>query len=56
MWEWVVLCASLHHDIKTVVNVSGRCKMDRAIEERLGEDYLQRAKKDEFVNIKSKTG
>ena len=52
----MVLYASLHHDIKTVVNVSGRCKMDRGIEERLGKDYLERAKKDGLINIKSKTG
>ncbi|KAL4589505.1 hypothetical protein LXL04_002412 [Taraxacum kok-saghyz] len=52
----VVLYASLHHDIKSVVNVSGRYKMDRGIEERLGKDYLERAKKDGFIDIKSKTG
>nr|XP_043625307.1 uncharacterized protein LOC122596744 [Erigeron canadensis] len=52
----VVLYASLHHDILTVVNVSGRYKMDRGIGERLGKDYLERAKKDGFIDIKSKTG
>ncbi|KAI3775588.1 hypothetical protein L1987_50167 [Smallanthus sonchifolius] len=52
----VVLHASLHHDIRTVVNVSGRYKMDRGIEERLGKDYLERAKIDGFIDIKSKKG
>ncbi|KAL4554714.1 hypothetical protein LXL04_037316 [Taraxacum kok-saghyz] len=52
----MVLYASLHHDTKTVGNVSGRCKMDRGIEERLGKNYLQRAKKYGFVDVKSKTG
>nr|GFA06195.1 alpha/beta hydrolase fold protein [Tanacetum cinerariifolium] len=52
----VVLYASLHHDIPTVVHVSGRYKMDRGIEERLGKDYLERAKKDGFIDIKTKTG
>lgn len=52
----VVLYASLHHDIPIVFNVSGRYKMDRGIEERLGKDYLERAKKDGFIDIKSKTG
>ncbi|KAJ0745655.1 putative feruloyl esterase [Helianthus annuus] len=52
----VVLYASLHHDIHTVVNVSGRYKMDRGIEERLGKDYLERVKKDGFIDIKSKKG
>ncbi|GKC95004.1 alpha/beta hydrolase fold protein [Tanacetum coccineum] len=32
----VVLYASSHHDIPIVANVSGRYKMDRGIEERLG--------------------
>ncbi|KAI7725652.1 hypothetical protein M8C21_001677 [Ambrosia artemisiifolia] len=53
----VVLYASLHHDVHTVVNVSGRYKMDdRGIEERLGKDYLERVKKDGFIDIKSKKG
>ncbi|XP_076911572.1 putative uncharacterized protein YDL057W [Bidens hawaiensis] len=52
----VVLYASLHQDIKTVVNVSGRYRMDRGLEEHLGKDYLERAKKDGFIDVKSKTG
>ena len=52
----VVLYSSSHHDIPIVVNVSGRYKMDRGIEERLGKDYLERVKKDGFIDIKSKTG
>ncbi|KAI3814482.1 hypothetical protein L1987_14122 [Smallanthus sonchifolius] len=52
----VVLYASLHHDIPTVVHVSGRYKMDRGIEERLGKDYLERAKKVGFIDIKSHAG
>ncbi|XP_076889183.1 putative uncharacterized protein YDL057W [Bidens hawaiensis] len=52
----VVLYASLHHDIHTVVNLSGRYKMDRGIEERLGKENLERVKKDGFVNIKSRKG
>ncbi|XP_071716291.1 putative uncharacterized protein YDL057W isoform X2 [Rutidosis leptorrhynchoides] len=52
----VVLYASLHHDIPVVVNVSGRYKMDRGIEERLGKDYLERAKTNGFIDIKSEKG
>ncbi|GJR04376.1 alpha/beta hydrolase fold protein, partial [Tanacetum coccineum] len=52
----VVLYASSHHDIPIVVNVSGRYKMDRGIEERLGKDYFERAKRDGHIEIKSKTG
>ncbi|KAL8223328.1 hypothetical protein R6Q57_018803 [Mikania cordata] len=52
----VVLYASLHHNIPTIVHVSGRYKMDRGIEDRLGIDYLERAKKDGFIDIKTHTG
>ncbi|KAJ0503821.1 putative feruloyl esterase [Helianthus annuus] len=52
----VVLYASLHHDVHTVINVSGRYKMDRGIEERLGKDYMERVKKDGFIDVHSKTG
>ncbi|KAD6795201.1 hypothetical protein E3N88_06097 [Mikania micrantha] len=52
----VVLYASLHHDIKKVINVSGRYKMDRGVEEILGKNYLERAKKDGVIEFKSITG
>ncbi|XP_076889205.1 uncharacterized protein LOC143539904 [Bidens hawaiensis] len=52
----VILYAYLHRDIKKIVNVSGRYKMDKGIENLLGEDYLERAIKDGFVNFKFKTG
>ncbi|GJW43634.1 putative RNA-directed DNA polymerase [Tanacetum coccineum] len=49
-----VISAILGHS--KVVNVSGRYKMDRGIEERLGKDHLERVKKDSFIDIKTKTG
>ncbi|GKC79136.1 alpha/beta hydrolase fold protein, partial [Tanacetum coccineum] len=52
----VVLYASSQHDIPIVVNVSGRYKMDRGVEERLGKDYLERSKRDGHIKIKSKKG
>ncbi|KAK3014721.1 hypothetical protein RJ639_008391 [Escallonia herrerae] len=52
----VVLYASKYHDIPTVVNVSGRYNLERGIEERLGRDFLQRIKKDGFIDVTSKTG
>ncbi|GJX20728.1 zinc finger BED domain-containing protein RICESLEEPER 2-like protein, partial [Tanacetum coccineum] len=51
----VVSYASIHHDIPMVVNVSGRCKMDRGIEERLGKRQPGKNEKDGFIDIKSKT-
>ncbi|GKF24892.1 hypothetical protein Tco_0080786, partial [Tanacetum coccineum] len=45
----VVLYASSHHDIPTVVN--GRYQMDRGVQERLGKDYLERVKRDGHIDI-----
>ncbi|KAK2989668.1 hypothetical protein RJ640_021588 [Escallonia rubra] len=52
----VVLYASKYHDIPTVVNVSGRYNLEGGLEERLGSDFLQRIKKDGFIDVTSKTG
>ncbi|KAK7411928.1 hypothetical protein VNO78_03372 [Psophocarpus tetragonolobus] len=48
----VLLYASKYSDIKTVVNLSGRYDMKAGIEERLGKDYMERIKKDGFIDVK----
>ncbi|XP_071911116.1 putative uncharacterized protein YDL057W isoform X1 [Coffea arabica] len=52
----VLLYASKYHDICNVINVSGRYKLDRGIEERLGKDFLERIKKDGHIDVKSGAG
>ncbi|XP_047308663.1 uncharacterized protein LOC124912143 [Impatiens glandulifera] len=52
----VLLYASKYHDIPTVVNVSGRYKLDRGMEERLGKEFLEKIKKDGYIDIKNKAG
>lgn len=52
----VLLYASKFHDIHTVVNVSGRYNLERGIEDRLGIDFLQRIRKDGFIDVKTRTG
>ncbi|XWS26687.1 hypothetical protein CRYUN_Cryun26dG0051600 [Craigia yunnanensis] len=52
----VLLYASKYHDIHTVINVSGRYDLKKGIEERLGKDFMDRIKKDGFVDINNKTG
>ncbi|GAB2291836.1 hypothetical protein Dimus_026087 [Dionaea muscipula] len=52
----VLLYASKYHDVPTVLNLSGRYKLDRGIEERLGEKFLERIKKDGYIDVKNKTG
>ncbi|ESW26640.1 hypothetical protein PHAVU_003G135900 [Phaseolus vulgaris] len=47
----VLLYASKYHDIKTVVNLSGRYDLKAGIEERLGKDYLERIRKDGFIDV-----
>ena len=45
-----------YHDIKTVVNLSGRYDLKAGIEERLGKDYLERITNDGFIDVKTRTG
>ncbi|KAK9274701.1 hypothetical protein L1049_021952 [Liquidambar formosana] len=52
----VLLYASKYHDIQTVINVSGRYDLKGGIEDRLGKDFLQRIKKDGFIDVMNKTG
>lgn len=52
----VLLYASKYRDISMVLNVSGRYNLKRGIGERLGEDFLERIKKDGFLDVKNKTG
>jgi dienelactone hydrolase len=49
----VLLYASKYHDVKAVVNLSGRYDMKTGIEERLGNDYMKRIKEDGFIDVKS---
>ncbi|PON37384.1 Alpha/beta hydrolase fold, partial [Trema orientale] len=52
----VLLYASRYHNIRMVVNVSGRYDLKRGIAERLGEDFMQRLKENGYVEVKNKTG
>lgn len=52
----VLLYASKYHDIGGVVNLSGRYKLNRGIEERLGERFLERIKKDGYLGVKNRAG
>ncbi|KAG5112610.1 hypothetical protein AAZX31_13G088200 [Glycine max] len=47
----VLLYASKYHDIKTVVNLSGRYDLKVGIEERLGKDHIERIRKDGFIDV-----
>jgi hypothetical protein len=48
-----LLYASKYHDVKTIVNLSGRYNLQAGIEERLGKDYLERIRKEGFIDVRS---
>ncbi|XP_043708608.1 uncharacterized protein LOC122657879 [Telopea speciosissima] len=52
----VLLYASSYTDVRTVVNASGRFNLERGIESNLGKDFMQRIKKDGFIDVKDNTG
>ena len=52
----VLLYTSKYHDIKTVVNLSGRYDLKAGFEERLGKDFMERIKKDGFIDVKNRSG
>lgn len=52
----VLLYTSKYNDICTVVNISGRFHLERGIDGRLGQGYLQRIKQHGFIDVKNRTG
>ncbi|XP_038696707.1 uncharacterized protein LOC119993590 isoform X2 [Tripterygium wilfordii] len=52
----VLLYASKYNDVRTVVNISGRFNLERGIEGRLGKDFLERIKRDGFIDVKNRKG
>ncbi|MQM03701.1 hypothetical protein Taro_036494 [Colocasia esculenta] len=52
----VLLYASIYQDILTVINISGRFALGRGIEERLREDFIERIRRDGFIDVKDQTG
>ncbi|XP_045811900.1 uncharacterized protein LOC123906093 [Trifolium pratense] len=52
----VLLYASKYNDIKTVANLSGRYDMKAGLEDRLGKDFIERIRKEGFIELKTKSG
>ncbi|EOA24591.1 hypothetical protein CARUB_v10017865mg [Capsella rubella] len=48
----VLLYASKYHNIPNVINLSGRYDLKKGIEERLGEGFLERIKKQGYIDVK----
>ncbi|GAU34787.1 hypothetical protein TSUD_205910 [Trifolium subterraneum] len=51
----VLLYASKYHDIKTVANLSGRYDLKAGLEDRLGKDFIERIRKEGFIELKTKS-
>ncbi|CAI0399570.1 unnamed protein product [Linum tenue] len=52
----VLLYASKFYSIRAVVNTSGRYDLKSGIKERLGEDFLERIKREGFIDVKNRAG
>ncbi|KAF7817384.1 BAAT/acyl-CoA thioester hydrolase carboxy-terminal protein [Senna tora] len=52
----VLLYASKYKDVNVVVNISGRFNLVRGIEDRLGKNFMQRIKRDGFIDVKNRRG
>lgn len=48
----MLLYASKYHDIRNVINLSGRYDLKKGITERLGEDFLETIKQQGFIDVK----
>ncbi|EEE64525.1 putative uncharacterized protein YDL057W isoform X1 [Oryza sativa Japonica Group] len=52
----VLLYASMNHDIPVIVNISGRFALERGIDGRLGKNFMQRIKKDGYIDVRNRKG
>ncbi|XP_004507939.1 uncharacterized protein [Cicer arietinum] len=52
----VLLYASKYHDIKTVVNLSGRYDLKAGLEGHLGNKFMERIREEGFIELKTKSG
>jgi hypothetical protein len=52
----VLLYASMYHDVPVIVNISGRFALEQGIDGRLGKNFMQRIKKDGYIDVRNKKG
>ncbi|KAL9227242.1 hypothetical protein vseg_002959 [Gypsophila vaccaria] len=52
----VLLYASKYHDVSKVVNISGRFDLRKGMEGRLGKNFVDRIKRDGYIDVYSKKG
>ena len=52
----VLLYASKYHDVRTVINVSGRYDLKKGMVERFGEEFMEKLKEKGYVDVKYMSG
>ncbi|XP_062180272.1 uncharacterized protein LOC133884746 [Phragmites australis] len=52
----VLLYASMYHDVPIIVNISARFALERGIDGRLGKNFMQKMKKDGYIDVSNKKG
>jgi len=52
----MVLYASIYNDVPMVVNLSGRFNLEKGIEERLGNEFMDRINKEGYIDVTNKSG
>ena len=52
----VVLYAPIYGDVPMVVNLSGRFYLEKAVEERLGKEFMDRINKEGYIDVVNKSG
>ncbi|CAM0954266.1 unnamed protein product [Alopecurus aequalis] len=52
----VLLYASMYHDVTVIVNISGRFALEQGIEGRLGKNYMERIRKDGYIDVRNRKG
>lgn len=48
--------ASKYHDIRTVINISGRYDLKSGIVDRFGEDIMQKLEINGYIDVKDEKG
>lgn len=52
----VILYSSIHRDVASIINMSGRFDLRRGIADRLGSDYMEKIDRYGFIDVGVKTG
>ncbi|PNT70803.1 hypothetical protein BRADI_2g18431v3 [Brachypodium distachyon] len=52
----VLLYASMYPDVPAIVNISGRFALEHGMEGRLGKNFIQRIRKDGYIDVRNRKG